>query len=287
MLVLVGASCGRIGYDALPEVRQNRSAVAASADARTRTARAPWDAALDAAVDAQPDGGPHAADAGDAMSDAVADATTDADVTCSTDGCGVAGQACRQPLCTCAMGTSCSFDCQGTASQCNVACAGSNSACMGDCSNSGLCSCGHGSSCEFTCSNPPCSAKCDAISSCNATCADGFCTCGIGSTCTFGCSKPPCKVSCDGSNPRCEAVCGDGICLCRQDSTCEFTCSDGATACAAQCIAGASCLLHCPKANAGTAACTFSTCWDSSGALVCPGGTSTVCGRLCPSPPAP
>lgn len=148
-----------------------------------------------------------------------------------------------------------------------------------DCSND-ACECPEGQRCELSCDAPPCNVRCEADSSCQATCANGMCSCAAGAVCEFSCGAPPCHVQCAGDNERCDGTCANGSCVCGPNSSCAFTCQSGP--CHAECPAGASCVVLCPNAPAGTQDCNITQC--ASGApTICPGAQATTCDAECPA----
>jgi hypothetical protein len=147
-----------------------------------------------------------------------------------------------------------------------------------DCSNR-ACVCPNGADCELTCAAPPCNVACGEDSRCEATCANGMCSCERGASCAFECGSPPCHVRCDGENERCDGTCANGTCACGVDSACEFVCESGP--CHSECASGASCVVLCPNAPAGTQDCDIVECWAGAPVL-CPGGQATTCNAACP-----
>lgn len=147
-----------------------------------------------------------------------------------------------------------------------------------DCSNE-TCFCPNGLSCELSCSAPPCNVACGEESSCEAACANGTCSCERGASCAFQCGAPPCHVRCAGGHERCDGTCANGTCACGVDSACVFECESGP--CHSECPSGASCVVLCPNATAGTQDCDIISCWAGAPVL-CPGGHATTCNAPCP-----
>jgi hypothetical protein len=177
--------------------------------------------------------------------------------------------------CVCGRGAECSFVCD--APPCTMTCAGNNPHCVGECAN-GNCECGSQSTCDFECAAPPCHVTCNPNSNCLGTCANGSCECMVGASCEFACQAGPCHVNCDGQNKTCRGVCANGTCHCDPGSTCDFECKDGN--CKVECVAGASCILRCPRGDAG-AGCDFNEC---AAPTVCSDGLSVACNAACPTP---
>lgn len=180
---------------------------------------------------------------------------------------------CGSGDCVCSHGASCAFGCD--APPCSVNCVGNNRFCGGDCAN-GSCECGRGSYCDFACAAPPCHVDCAEHSNCVGTCANGTCTCSVGASCRFDCDAGPCHVECSGQNHDCRGVCANGTCHCGAESSCAFECSD--SNCKIECSPSASCVLECPKGDAGST-CVFSEC---SAQTICPDGRFVTCNAPCP-----
>lgn len=149
-----------------------------------------------------------------------------------------------------------------------------------DCSNR-ECVCPEGRDCELSCHAPPCNVTCEESSRCEAECANGTCACQRGASCAFLCTAPPCHVRCAGDNERCDGTCANGSCVCGQASSCEFVCESGP--CHSECPEGASCVVRCPNAPAGTQDCDITRCWAGP-PLLCPDGRATTCNAACPAP---
>ena len=148
-----------------------------------------------------------------------------------------------------------------------------------DCSNR-ACRCPAHDDCELTCHAPPCNVTCGEGARCDATCANGSCTCERGARCAFECGAPPCHVRCEGDHAQCDGTCANGTCRCGVDSSCEFTCQSGP--CHTECPRGASCVVRCPHAPAGTQDCDIIECWTGAPTL-CEGLEATVCNASCPN----
>jgi hypothetical protein len=148
-----------------------------------------------------------------------------------------------------------------------------------DCSNDS-CTCPAGADCELSCHAPPCNVTCENDSSCEATCANGMCSCEPHASCDFACGAPPCHVRCGGDNAHCNGSCANGTCACGERSSCQFVCESGP--CHNECPQGASCVVLCPNATAGTQNCDIVRCWAGAPVL-CPGLHATTCNAACPS----
>ncbi|HEX6241903.1 MAG TPA: hypothetical protein VFZ61_13435 [Polyangiales bacterium] len=148
----------------------------------------------------------------------------------------------------------------------------------GDCSNR-ACTCKAGHDCELSCEAPPCDVSCEQGARCDAVCANGSCRCGPDARCDFACKAPPCHVECAGDNPQCDGTCANGTCACGTNSSCFFRCESGP--CHTTCPQGASCVVLCPNAPAGTQDCDILECWAGAPTL-CPGLGATVCNASCP-----
>lgn len=151
-----------------------------------------------------------------------------------------------------------------------------------DCSNDS-CSCPAGDDCTLSCRAPPCNVTCEEDSSCEATCANGTCRCDAHASCDFACGAPPCHVRCGGDNAHCDGTCANGTCACGARSSCQFVCESGP--CHTECPEGASCVVLCPNATAGTQNCDIIRC-GSGAPTLCPGLNATTCNAECP-PAAP
>jgi hypothetical protein len=147
-----------------------------------------------------------------------------------------------------------------------------------DCSNN-TCICPAHSDCDLSCHAPPCNVTCEDNARCDATCANGTCSCQDHASCDFRCGAPPCHVRCSGDNDRCDGTCANGTCACGENSSCLFTCQSGP--CHTECPEGASCVVLCPNAPAGTQDCDIVRC-AAGLPVLCPGLGATTCNADCP-----